>query len=363
MDERIYYLGFSVFPGIGPNRFQKLLDIFGDPKSAWRADFQSLSETGFLNEALVKKFNEFRLNFDLKKFAKELESKRINFYGLRDLSYPEGLRKIKNPPIVIYTKGDFDFGSLDMQKCVGVVGARKITTYGEQVTKFIVKGLSGADCVVVSGLAIGVDSIAHNEALLSKGKTIAVLGSGVDICTPSSNQGIYEEIIKSSGAVISEFPPGSRPLKGSFPSRNRIIAGLCTAVIVTEGSLDSGALITANYSWQNNRKVFAVPGPITSEYSKGTNLLIKKGAIPATSPDDILSNLSIKNNSTQKIIRSANPDEQKIINLLKKQSFHVNEIIKQTNMSSGHVNMLLSIMEIKKLILNCGSGMFSLYEL
>ena len=204
--------------------------------------------------------------------------------------------EIPNPPFVLFGKG-LKFQDLqdEFSKTIGVVGSRKPTYYGQEITEKFSSDLSVSGFTIVSGLALGVDAISHESALKNGGKTIAVLGCGVDCCTPNTNQNIYDKIIAGNGCVISEVPLSYMPGKGLFPARNRIIAGLSQAVLVTEGAEDSGSLITADFAFKFFRKVFAVPGPINSALSKGPYKLIEKGAKLVTSAQNIIDELGFKN--------------------------------------------------------------------
>lgn len=359
MDERLYWLGFSVFPGIGPVRFKRLLDHFGSARSAWDADVADLKKAG-LGDITAKRLDEFRNNFSIGDYFKKLQTFDVRFFTLRDPDYPQLLSQIKNPPFVLYVKGDFDFRKTDNQKMIAVVGTRKITSYGSQVTELVARDLVDAGCVIVSGLAMGVDSKAHSVTIENNGKTIAVLGSGVDICTPRENIFLYRKILEAKGAIVSEFPLGQIPTKGSFPSRNRIIAGLCSGVVVTEGAADSGALITAEDAFLNNRKVFAIPGPITSDFSKGPNSLIAKGAIPVGNTEDILKVLAIPQRPRRRKIHGESKEEQLIIGILQSEQLHIDELIKRTSITAAAIGTILSLMEMKGMVRNLGSGIFAL---
>jgi DNA processing protein len=273
--ERKYWLALSVCDGIGPVRFQKLLQHFGSAKKTWDASFEELRESG-----IGKKISQDLIDFKKRFYPVEYEDRmwklQISYYALQDEEYPELLKQIKKPPTILYKKGTYMFNKNDI--LVSVVGTRKITEYGKEVTRLLVSELVASGCVIVSGLAIGVDAVAAEAAIAAGGKTIAVLGSGVDLCTPAENTSLYEKILESGGAIVSENALGMTPNKGSFPARNRIIAGLSRGVLVTEGAEDSGSLITANFAFEFGRKVFAVPGPITSSVSKGPISLIAKGA-------------------------------------------------------------------------------------
>ncbi|MBU4015969.1 DNA-processing protein DprA [Patescibacteria group bacterium] len=369
MDERLYWLGFAVFSGIGPVRFQKLLDHFGTAASAWDAGSADLKKAG-LGDITVKKLDEFRRNFSIRDYYQKLQDSGVKFFTLRDVDYPKLLSQIKNPPIVLFVKampvgrqGEFLFNAAENQRTVAVVGTRRITAYGRQVTELIVRDLVEAGCVIVSGLALGVDSKAHNVTIENNGKTIAVLGSGVDLCTPRENFSLYRKILETGGAIVSEFPLGQEPIKGSFPSRNRIIAGLSLGVVVTEGAADSGALITAEDAFLNKRKVFAVPGPITSNYSKGPNSLIAKGAITVNGSRDILQAFEITQKPRVRNVRGENKDEQAIIDFLQNEQLHMDELIKRTGIQVSAIGTILSLMEMKGLVRNLGAGIFALGEI
>lgn len=383
MEERLYWLGFSVFSGIGPIRFRKLLEHFGSAKSAWEANIGDLKKGGLGDKTAVR-FEEHRRNFSINDYFRKLKDSEVDFLTISDFEYPRLLAQIKNPPIVLYVKGGINFngiasssvkaGLLAMTKdsvnsMIAVVGTRNITTYGSQVTGLVARDLVDAGCVIVSGLAMGVDSRAHSVAIENKGRTIAVLGSGVDVCTPRENILLYKKILDSDGLIVSEFPLGQEPQRGSFPSRNRIIAGLCAGVVVTEGSADSGALITAEDAFANNRKVFAVPGPITSDFSKGPNSLIAKGAIPVSSASDILRSLGfdqglgVKRADSRKRIKGETKEEQVIIDFLQAEQMHIDELIKKTGILPSEIGTILSFMEMKGMVRNLGSGIFGLGEI
>lgn len=224
-----------------------------------------------------------------------------------------------------------------------------------------VRELVSSGFTIVSGLAIGVDAVAHQSSLESGGKTIAVLGCGVDCCTPAENRALYNSIVEGGGVIVSELPLGHPPTKGSFPSRNRIIAGLSLGVLVTEGAEDSGSLITADYALKFNRKVFAVPGPITSSLSKGPYGLIRKGAKLVTNVEDILNELSIKSSKSIKGTKRAKGDtaeETKILNLLEGEPLHFDEIARKTGFESSKLGSILSIMEMKGMIKSLENGLF-----
>jgi DNA processing protein len=204
---------------------------------------------------LFSKFEAFRKGFELEKYEESLHKRKMNYISLIDKEYPAKLKQIKNPPIILYSKGKVDLNS--EHKFLAIVGTRRLTSYGKSITELFSGKLAEQGLVIVSGLAIGVDSVAHSACLDSEGTTIAVLGNGVDICFPRENQKIYDRILEKGGMIISELPPGEPPSVGSFPSRNRIVAGISDGILVTEGAQDSGSLITANFGLDFKRKVFA----------------------------------------------------------------------------------------------------------
>ena len=242
LQERDYYLGFSNFPGIGPLRFRKLLAEFGSAKNAWEAAKSVLAK--LLGEKLGGKFDEFRNKFSIEEYIEKLKRAHVWFLTLTDKEYPELLKRISNPPFLLYGKGDKEIlrfaqndsggAQNDTGGFIAVVGTRKITQYGREVTESLTRELASSGFTIVSGLAMGVDAVAHRTALESGGKTIAVLGCGVDCCTPEENQSLYRSIIDGGSCIVSEYPLGQMPTRGSFPARNRIIAGLSQGVLVTE---------------------------------------------------------------------------------------------------------------------------------
>ncbi len=358
MDERSYWLGFSAAYGIGPARFSRLLKQFGSAKDAWNA---SLTDLSVIGEKTALQFDKFRNDFSIPEYEKKLKEQKVGYLTLLDSEYPKDLKKIKNPPFVLYGKGQYR--NLPTEKVIAIVGTRKITEYGRMVTELLTRELVEAGCSIVSGLALGVDGVAHKAALDSGGTTVAVLGCGVDCCYPLENTHIYNNILKSNGAIISEYPLGATPTKGSFPSRNRIIAGLSLGVLVTEGALDSGSLITAKDAFENKRKVFAVPGPINSSLSNGPYKLIQQGGKLVTGARDIIDELGINHSEFRKAkgIRSGDTkEEQKIIDLLKDQDLHFDELVRMTRMDVSYIGSILSVMEMKGFIKSVGTGSFSL---
>ena len=269
---------------------ETLLSLALHLKSGFTArDYIYLVEKHGCVETAVKK-ESIPLSSELSLASKELEKAEklgVKVIPLCSPEYPKLLRHIQNPPIVIYLKGE-----LPSQPCVAVVGARRCTAYGRKVAYKIACFLAKKGVCTVSGLAYGVDTYAHKGAVECAGKTVAVFGTGVDVVYPKANEPLAERIVKTGGALISEFPLGTQPSRENFPLRNRIVSGLSYAVVVVEAGERSGTSITVGYALEQGRLVFAVPGNIDSEKSKGTNRFIKEGAIPLLSPGDIIEDLS-----------------------------------------------------------------------
>lgn len=354
-DEKPSYLGFSAFPGIGPLRFKLLLDYFGSAKAAWEAPKSELVKIG-LGVSLSEQFARFRATFNLRGYEERLKALSIAVITLTDERYPKLLREIPNPPFLLYLKGK-KIKNWDLERSIAVVGTRQITNYGKEVTRRLVTELVDYGITIVSGLALGIDAAAHEAAIESSGKTIAVLGCGVDCCNPRSNQHLYDRIVAGFGMVISEFPLSLQAAKGLFPARNRMISGLSLGTVVIEGAEDSGALITASYAAEQGREVFAVPGPITSPYSRAPTKLLKQGAKLVTSASDILEELKIANQPINKLRitkKGDNEEEQRIIDLLGREPMGADVIIRLLQWETAKVMSTLSILEIKSIVKNEG---------
>lgn len=357
MSEREYYLAFSLMPGVGPKKFDLLLKNYGTAEKAWNDDSSLLNI--ILGEKLLQKFVKFKSELKIEEHLFNLKKEKADYICLSDNNYPENLKKIPNPPIVIYTKGNKELlKELEFKKSLAIVGTRRVTSYGKKVTEIFSTQLSSSEIIIISGLAIGVDGIAHEACLSVSGKTIAVLGNGVDLCYPRENMKIYNEILNKNGLIISEMPLGEKPSIGSFPSRNRIVAGLSDGILVTEGAEDSGSLITANFGLEFKRKVFAIPGPITSSLSAAPLRLIEKGAKLVVTSDDVIKELGVIKLVKKSINLSKHKDltkeESLIVNLLQNETLSFDEITRRLKIDSSKTGIILSMMEMKGLIKNLG---------
>ncbi len=281
-----------------------------------------------------------------------------------DKKYPELLRKIEDPPKILYLRGEL----FPNKPCFAIVGTRRCSSYGKQVALEIAGNLTEAGLIIVSGMARGIDTFAHKGVLERGGKTIVVLGTGLDEKSiyPQENLRLAREIVKKGGCLISEFPPETPGFKSNFPARNRIISGLSLGVLVVEAKKRSGALITANWARKQKRKIFAIPGPIHSLNSWGPNFLIKKGAKLVTSANDILKELnSAEQLNLQEILKSRElkgrtPEEDLILKVLKEKSLSIDKIIEKTNLPAAIVASALTHLETKNKVRNLGRNIFGL---
>jgi len=277
-----------------------------------------------------------------------------------DKNYPKILKEIKDPPKAIYFKGNF----ISDELCFAVVGTRRCSSYGKEIALEIAGDLAEAGLTIVSGLAPGIDTFAHLAAVERKKRTIAVLGTGVDEKSvyPKENIKLARKIVELGGCLISEYPPGTSGTRFTFPQRNRIISGLSLGVLVVEAKEKSGALITANFAFQQNRKVFAVPGSIYSLNSKGPHYLIKRGAELVEDINDILEELNLPDltiNFKKGIIKGENEEENLILNILENGALPIDKIIEKTNLPAAKTAGTLSILEIKKKIKNLGANVYA----
>lgn len=362
LEEKKYWVLFNIFEGIGPKRFRLLLDFFGSAKRAFEARKEELEEVG-LSPNLLEKFINFRNNLpDIDSYFLRLEKLKIRVIFSDEENYPKLLKEIEDYPPVLYVQSREDLGIFG-RKAVAVVGTRKVSSYGRQVTEIITRGLVESGLVVVSGLARGVDETAHLTTLENKGQTIAVLGSGLDLIYPPEHKKLAEKIVETGGALVSEYPLGTRALPGNFPARNRIISGLSLGVVVTEAACDSGSLITASCAAEQGREVFAVPGPITSFLSEGTAELIKKGAKLVYKVDDILEELKIERRAfgLGKIkMEDFTEEEREVLKILENENLHIDEIARRLGWDSGKVGSVLSLLEIRKVVKQFGNGVYGI---
>lgn len=354
-EDLAYLLSLHSVDGLGSVRLARLLDYFGTAENAWKAslsEFKGLSVPENVLQNLAKK----RKELDPEKYYLEIKSSGINIKTIFEKDYPYLLKQIPDHPLLF-----FYFGSLgNLNNPIAVVGTRKVTGYGRSVTEKFVSELVETGCTIVSGLARGVDTVAHQQTLKSNGITLAILGGGLKKIFPPENDRLAKEIAESGGAVISEFPIDYPSTPGNFPARNRIIAGLSIATLVTEAAEDSGSLITARLALEYNREVFAVPGPITSSLSLGPASLIKEGAKLVTSAEEITLELGLDRVQSVefrvKNLEGLSEEESSVLELLVNEGRHIDEICRQLQKTSSIVSATLIKMEIKGIIKNVGGG-------
>ena len=352
MDEKRYWVGFNLIKGIGAVRMQALIHYFGGLESAWKAAPADLAAAG-LSLKLIERIVQARSQVDLEMVWARIESQGIKILTWEDEAYPQRLKEIEQPPPVLYLRGEY---LPDDLFAVAIVGTRRVTPYGRQITEELAAHLAGHGITVVSGLARGVDSIAHQTALKAGGRTIGVLGSGVDKIYPPEHRQLAERMA-NNGAIVSDYAPGTPPDASNFPPRNRIISGLSLAVVVIEAGETSGALITAEFAAEQGREVFAVPGSILAPQSKGTNKLIQQGALPLLSINDLMQALDLTRMGEHKAARKVIPadeTEARVMNVLGPQPLHVDEIRSQTELPIEKVSAALALMELKGMVRQVG---------
>lgn len=352
-NQKNYWIGLNLVKGIGAIRMRALLNAFGSAENAWKASIPDLEAAG-LNPRLSDALVSLRASDRLEQVLLEIQKAEMTVLTWDDPEYPPRLLEIEQPPPVLYLRGQLSEAD---QWTVAVVGTRRITAYGRQITEEIGRELARSNVTVVSGLARGVDAVAHLAALNNSGRTLAVLGSGVDIIYPPENRQLAERIIQN-GALISDYPPGAAPEAANFPPRNRIISGISQAVIIVEAGEKSGALITAAFAAEQGRHVFAVPGYLYAPQSKGTNSLIHAGAHIFLSVKDVLEILNLTQVGQYQAARSVLPAdalEAQLYQLLGREALHVDEIRAQLDLPIEKVTGTLTLMELKGLVRQVGS--------
>ena len=331
---------------------QALIQHFGDLEVAWKAAPTDLVKAG-LGAKVIERIVQARETVNLEKLWEKIESQGIKVLTWQDESYPGRLKEIDQPPPVLFVRGEY---LPDDLFAVAIVGTRRVTAYGRQITEELSSFLATNGITVVSGLARGVDAIAHQSTLKAGGRTIGVLGSGVDKLYPPEHRGLAEQMMER-GAIISDYALGTPPDASNFPPRNRIISGLSLAVVVIEAGETSGALITAEFAAEQGREVFAVPGSILAPQSKGTNKLIQRGALPLLSMNDLMQALDLTRMGEQKAARKmipADATEARLMNVLGSEPLHVDEIRNQAELPIEKVSATLALMELKGMVRQVG---------
>lgn len=349
-----YWVGLSLVNGIGPIRLKRLVEHFGSPERVWKASKEELTAVSGIYLKQAQEILKTRESVDLDRFLRYCKEEEIQILSPEDSEFPANLMHIFDPPSVIYYRGTL---MAEDVYSIAIVGSRKMTAYGRRVTRMLARDLVVKGFTIVSGMALGVDGVAHQAALEAGGRTIAVLGSGLNQIYPREHTQLYDEIIRS-GAVVSTYPPETFPEKGHFPARNRIISGLSLGTLVVEAGKRSGALITADQALEQNREVFAVPGSIFNNQSYGTNALIQKGAKLVTSAQDLfdeLGELAIRRElpcgkSVEKLPALTLVQTQ-VLSLLERGEVGFDQLLEQIEISVSELNTVLLELELMGLVL------------
>ncbi|NLO88914.1 MAG: DNA-protecting protein DprA [Clostridia bacterium] len=355
LPDEAYWAAFNCSK-IGYKNMLKIIDFFGGPKTAWEASKEEIAEL-ISNSQTIEQFFNFKNNFNEQLYYEQVIKNNAEIISINDKCYPQNLKNIHGAPPVLYVKGNLPDPSL---LHIAVVGTRRATIYGRQVARKISYDLATNGAVIVSGLARGIDSCAHSGALEAEGKTVAVLGCGIDVVYPRENRKLFDKI-SEEGAVITEFPLGTSPSKQNFPARNRIISGLSSGVLVVESPKRGGALITADLALEQGRDVFAVPGPIFSKTSEGCNALLKEGAKLVTRAEDILEEYQdflddsfVRNAEGTALnpsdLEGLSPEMKQIVELLSGGPVSIEELCQHTGNTAGQLNALITHLELEGLV-------------
>jgi DNA processing protein len=352
-EEVFYWLALSLTPGIGSTLMRRLLDRFNTPEAVFHAPMKELSKIEGLGEKVAQEIRKGPLEKVVERELSLLREVGGRVITLKDEEYPKRLKDIYDPPALLYVRGEL---KKEDEFAISIVGSRKTTPYGRWFTEKVSQELARHGVTIVSGMARGIDSLAHWGAISGGGRTIAVLGCGVDVIYPSENRNLFAKMI-DRGAILSEFPMGSPPEGGHFPRRNRIISGLSLGVVVVQASEKSGSLITAGYALEQGREVFAVPGNVGTESSRGTHRLIKEGAKLVESSEDILEEILPQwrrgGEATSKVEapRPDLPEEERVLyELLGETPLHIDVMIRESRLDPGKVSSLLLNLELKGLV-------------
>ncbi len=354
MSEADAYVVLNLLPGIGPQRVARLIEAFGSPSGALGQAEAALCRVDGIGREVAAAVAGWRKHGDA-----EGERARAAAHGARivtpvDGEYPGNLREIYDPPLALYVRGKLEARD---RHAIALVGSRTTSYYGRETAKKLGYQAAYAGMTVVSGLARGIDTAAHEGALAAKGRTIGVLGCGIDQVYPPENEALAKRIVESGGAVISEFPVGTQPDRQTFPIRNRVVAGLSMGVVVVESAVNGGALITARMALDQGRQVFAVPGRIDTASSRGCNRLIKEGAALVESAEDILGAFEFLIPAGRVAPKAAPerpanlaPEEARVYEALGEEERHIDEVIRETGLAAGSVFAALMKLELRKVV-------------
>ena len=348
-----YRVGFSLLPGIGRVKLTQLESYFDSLEDAWKAPPASLKQAG-LDSGAIRALTTWRPKISLEAEMEKLDRYGVKVLAITDADYPSRLKEIYDYPPLLYVRGSL---FPEDEWYLAVVGTRRATVYGRQVTEEIVTDLARSRITIVSGLARGIDSVAHHSALAAGGRSIAVFACGLDVVYPSENAGLARQIMQQ-GALISEYPLGTRPRADNFPRRNRIMSGLSLGVLVIEADESSGAIITAHLAAEQNREVFAIPGSVLSPTSRGANHLIQEGAKLVSDYTDILEELNLTAVARQlemKEVIPASDAESQLLKYLSAEPTHIDDVCRNSGLPAATVTGTLGIMELKGMVKQVGT--------
>lgn len=355
-----YWIAFSSIEEIDSRFIQRLYNYFGDIKTAFNASLDDIKQIDGLSVKKAENFLKLRDKIDIDKTYSKVESRGINFVTLADENYPKMLKNIENPPAVLYYKGKLF--ECNLEKTLAIVGSRKASSSARDNLRKIISGLGNTDICIVSGLASGIDTVAHNSAIESNLKTIGVIASGFDYTYPTSNKSLYEALENTHGAVVTEYYPTFEPIKFRFPQRNRIVSGLSYGTLVAEASMKSGALITANLTLEQGRELMCMPGDISNINTQGIYKLLKNGASLVTESEDILNALNWEMPKSaiqqQLTLPSLTVEEEKIYNNLTVEEKGVDELMTLTGLNLEDLLMNLTTLELKGIIKQCSGDRY-----
>jgi len=351
MTSREAYIVLNMLDEVGPVRVRRLLDVFGSPERILEAGRGELMRVDGVGEEVSRSITGWRQQADLDAELARIEKAGVRVVTREDADYPKHLRETYDPPLVLYVKGAL---SERDAFAIAIVGSRRTSLYGQEMARKLAFQLARLGVTVVSGLARGIDTQAHKGALQAKGRTVAVIGCGIDVVYPVENQKLSEEIAENGGAIVTEFPFGVQPDRQTFPMRNRIISGWSHGVVVVEANLKSGALITASFAAEQGRQVFAVPGRADSPLSKGANKLIKDGAKLTEDVEDILGEFEYllpktKGEKPQAPVH-VSENEANVLEVIGEEEVVMDEIIQRSHLTSACVSATLLALEMKRLV-------------
>ncbi len=360
MTSREAYIALNMVDGVGPIRVRSLLDRFNEPQAILAATKADLMQVEGVGEEVARSITSWREKVDLDGELQRIEKAAVQVVTRDDAEYPKNLREVYDPPMILYVKGTL---SERDALAIAIVGSRRTTLYGQDMARKLAYQLGRVGVTVVSGLAREIDTAAHTGALQAKGRTVAVIGCGIDIVYPAENEKLAKEIVEKGGAVVTEFPFGVKPDRQNFPMRNRIISGWTLGTVVVEANLKSGALITANQAAEQGRQVFAVPGRADSILSRGTNKLIKDGAKLTEDAEDILAEFeyllpkrATEQTETASGVGGTKPAlmlsdvEEKVMAQLSREETAIDEIIRASGLTTACVSATLLSLEMKRLV-------------